>query len=127
METTMPRREESGVSPSPTFMEKMAEKFGAQARSATVYSEPIKSDGVTVVPVAKVRWGFGGGGGSKEGKEHGSGGGGGMRVTPVGYIELKDGHSEFKPIRDAASFVPIILAGGAAGFFLLRALRKLIR
>jgi uncharacterized spore protein YtfJ len=127
METTIPRPGESGASASPTFIEKVAEKFGAQARSATVYSDPISSGNVTVVPVAKVRWGFGGGGGSKEGKEHGSGGGGGMRITPIGYIELKDGRSEFKPIRDASSYVPIILAGGAAGFFLLRALRKLIR
>jgi uncharacterized spore protein YtfJ len=105
----------------------MVEKLGVYARSASAYSEPISKDGVTIVPVAKVRWGFGGGGGAKEGSERSGGGGGGIRVTPVGYIELKDGRSEFKPIRDAASFVPIIVAGGAAGFFLLRALRKLLR
>jgi uncharacterized spore protein YtfJ len=127
METTAPGREETTNSGPPNFLERMAEKLGMQARSASVYSEPIEKNGVTIVPVAKVRWGFGGGGGSKQGKEHGSGGGGGMRVTPVGFIELKDGQSEFKPIRDASSFVPAILAGGAVGFLLLRALRKLIR
>jgi uncharacterized spore protein YtfJ len=127
METTAPGREETTNSGPPNFLERMAEKLGMQARSASVYSEPIEKNGVTIVPVAKVRWGFGGGGGSKQGKEHGSGGGGGMRVTPVGFIELKDGQSEFKPIRDASSFVPAIVAGGAMGFLLLRALRKLIR
>jgi uncharacterized spore protein YtfJ len=130
METTLPVREETTNSGPPNFLERMAEKLGMQARSASVYSEPIEKNGVTIVPVAKVRWGFGGGGGAggaKEGKGHGSGGGGGMRVTPVGFIELKDGQSEFKPIRDASSFVPAILAGGAMGFLLLRALRKLIR
>ena len=129
MDTTLPGREETTNSGPPNFLERMAEKLGMQARSASVYSEAIEKNGVTIVPVAKVRWGFGGGGGSKEGKEpgSGSGGGGGMRVTPVGYIELKDGQSEFKPIRDASSFVPAILAGGAMGFLLLRALRKLIR
>ena len=130
METTLPRRDETTPSDPPNFLERMAEKLVMQARSASVYSEPIEKNGITIVPVAKVRWGFGGGGGAggaKEGKGHGSGGGGGMRVTPVGFIELKDGQSEFKPIRDASSFVPAILAGGAMGFLLLRALRKLIR
>ena len=131
MESTVQRRDEATQAATPNFLERMAEKLGVQARSASVYSEPIEKNGITIVPVAKVRWGFGGGGGtgSKEGKEQGSGsgGGGGMRVTPVGYIELKDGQSEFKPIRDASSFVPAILAGGFVGFFLLRALRKLLR
>jgi uncharacterized spore protein YtfJ len=127
MESTTVKRDSSELPSSPSFLERIVEKLGVHARSASAYSEPISKDGVTIVPVAKVRWGFGGGGGTKEGAQQGGGGGGGMRVTPVGYIELKDGHSEFKPIRDAASLVPIILAGGAAGFFLLRALRKLLR
>ena len=50
-----------------------------------------------------------------------------MQVSPVGFIEIKEGHSEFKPIRDAATYVPLILASGAAGLLLMRALRKLIR
>ncbi len=130
MESTAQMREETTTADAPNFLERMAEKLGVQARSASVYSEPIEKNGITIVPVAKVRWGFGGGGGAggaKDGMGHGSGGGGGMRVTPVGYIELKDGQSEFKPIRDASSFVPAILAGGAVGFLLLRALRKLLR
>ncbi len=127
METTLPDREQNAAPNAPSFVERLAEKLGLLARSSTVYAEPIKSDGVTIVPVSKVRLGFGGGGGSQQGKQQGSGGGGGVRVTPVGFIELKDGRSEFKPIRDASSYVPIILAGGAAGFILLRALRKLVR
>ncbi len=130
MESTIQQRDETTSAGTPNFLERMAEKLGVQGRSASVYSEPIEKNGITIVPVAKVRWGFGGGGGAggaKDGKGHGSGGGGGMRVTPVGYIELKDGQSEFKPIRDASSFVPAILAGGAVSFFLLRALRKLLR
>jgi uncharacterized spore protein YtfJ len=131
MESTLEKREETTAAGTPNFLERMAEKLGVQARSTSVYSEPIEKNGITIVPVAKVRWGFGGGGGtgSKDGKDHGSGsgGGGGIRITPVGYIELKEGQSEFKPIRDASSYVPAILAGGAVGFFLLRALRKLLR
>jgi uncharacterized spore protein YtfJ len=127
METTTTKGESNESPSAPTFLERMVERIGVHARSTSVYSEPISKDGVTIVPVAKVRWGFGGGSGSKVGSQRGSGGGGGIRVTPVGYIELKDGRSDFKPIRDPASFVPIVVAGGAAGFVLLRALRKLLR
>jgi uncharacterized spore protein YtfJ len=127
MESATVKHESTELPTVPTFLERMVEKLGVHARSASAYSEPISKDGVTIVPVAKIRWGFGGGGGAKDRTERGGGGGGGMRVTPVGYIEVKDGRSEFKPIRDAASYVPMIIAGGAAGFFLLRALRKLLR
>ena len=44
----------------------MAEKLGAVAKAATVFGEPVERDGVTVIPVAKARWGFGGGAGRRE-------------------------------------------------------------
>jgi hypothetical protein len=50
-----------------------------------------------------------------------------MHSVPVGYIELKDGESNFKPIHDPMNFVPLVAVGGFAGWMLLRALRKLIR
>ena len=59
-----------------TFIGTMAEKLGAVARAATVFGEPVERDGITVVPVAKARWGFGGGEGHRK-DEDGAGGGGG--------------------------------------------------
>jgi uncharacterized spore protein YtfJ len=50
----------SGESPA-KFIEGMAEKLGAVARAATIFGEPVERDGITVIPVAKARWGFGGG------------------------------------------------------------------
>ena len=38
----------------------MAEKLCAVARAATVFGEPVKRGVITVIPVAKARWGFGG-------------------------------------------------------------------
>jgi uncharacterized spore protein YtfJ len=110
----------------PSFVERVAEKLGAHASAKSVYAEPVEHDGVTVIPVAKVRWGFGGGSGRKSGKR-GKGGGGGLRATALGYIEIKDGKSEFKPIRDPVGTAAIIAAGGLAGWLVLRSLRKLIR
>jgi uncharacterized spore protein YtfJ len=99
------------------FVASLAEKLGATARAATIFGDPVERDGVTVIPVAKARWGFGGGAG-RDGNDDGAGGGGGAIVTPVGFIELKNGETEFRPIRNV-SFGWLML-GGLAGMFLLR-------
>lgn len=99
------------------FIGTMAEKIGAVARAATVFAEPVERDGITVVPVAKARWGFGGGAGQRR-EESGGGGGGGVQVTPVGFIEIKDGEARFRSIRTAS--IPSMIAGGVALYFLLR-------
>ena len=109
----------------PSFVERVAERMGLHASAKAVYAEPVERDGVTIIPVAKVRWGFGGGSGTKTGKR-GKGGGGGMHVAPLGYIEMKEGETEFKPIRDPMALVPIVAMGGFAGWVLLRSLRKLL-
>ncbi len=109
-----------------SFIERLAEKVGVNASAKTIYSEPMQCDGVTVIPVAKVRWGFGGGSGTKSGKR-GRGGGGGVQVSPLGYIEMKNGRSEYRPISDPASLGPLMIIGGVVGWVLLRGLRKLIR
>jgi uncharacterized spore protein YtfJ len=99
------------------FIGSLAERLGATARAATIFGDPVERDGVTVIPVAKARWGFGGGAGKRR-DEDGAGGGGGIQVTPVGFIELRNGESQFRPIRNV-SFGWLIL-GSLAGLFLLR-------
>jgi uncharacterized spore protein YtfJ len=93
------------------LLERIGETVGQKAQVSTVFGEAVERDGVTVIPVAKTRFGFGGGGGSgtREGNEGaGGGGGGGAVISPVGYIELRNGAAEFKRIstpRDAVAFV----------------------
>jgi uncharacterized spore protein YtfJ len=106
------------------FIGTMAEKLGAVARAATVFGEPVERDGITVIPVAKARWGFGGGAGQRKdegsgGKqEDGAGGGGGVQVTPVGFIEIANRAATFRPIRTVS--LSWIIMGGVLGLFLLR-------
>jgi uncharacterized spore protein YtfJ len=107
-------------------VERLAARIGARARAASVFGEPIERGSVTIVPVAKIRWGFGGGAGAEEpGKLVGGGGGGGVRATPVGYIEIEGSETRYRAIRDPSSYVPLIIAGGVAGCLLLRGLRRL--
>lgn len=114
------------------LIERLAERVGARASASLVYGEPVERDGVTVIPVAKVRWGFGGGGGrSATGNEEGSGGGGGMTASPAGFIEIRDGQAQFKKIDDPATMLmlvpPVVLAGGIAAWLTLRGMKKLVR
>ena len=111
-----------------SFIGTMAEKLGAVARAVNVFGEPVERDGITVIPVAKARWGFGGGGGQRKdagdgGKqEDGAGGGGGVQVTPVGFIEIKNNEAKFRPIR-TVSFSWIMM-GSVLSLFLLRGILK---
>ncbi|HEX5604352.1 MAG TPA: spore germination protein GerW family protein [Pyrinomonadaceae bacterium] len=104
-----------------TFIGTMAEKLGAVARAATVFGEPVERDGITVIPVAKARWGFGGGEGHRK-DEDGAGGGGGVQVTPVGFIEITNNAANFRPIRTVS--LSWIITGSILGLFLLRETMK---
>lgn len=66
-----------------------------------VYGEPVVRNGRTIMPVADIgsAFGFGSGASGEPGKE-GEGGGGGGKVTgkPIGYLEITDDGSSFKPV-----------------------------
>jgi uncharacterized spore protein YtfJ len=93
---------------------------GGEFGTAKVFGDPVEREGVTVIPVAAVRMGFGGGTRSDPGKRHdGEGAGGGGAITAAGYIELKQGTSRFVPVlrpeRMAAMLLGAVLAGMMIG------------
>ena len=115
-----------------SLAEKLAEKLGASAKASAVFGEPTERDGVTVIPVAKVRYGFGSGGGagSDDDGDHtgfGGGGGGGLEAKPIGFIQIRDGNAEFEDIRSPAEVWPLVVAGGMAAWLVLRGLRSIFR
>jgi len=98
-------------------IEKMVDGLGVGA----VFGEPIREGGVTVVPVAEVRFAFGYGYGSGRGRgeeteggpstaEEGSGGGSGAggRASAKGYVRISDDEVRFEPVLDVTR---IALAG----------------
>lgn len=116
------------------IVQALAERVGLHAGANAVFGQPVDREGITVVPVAKVRWGFGGGSGRgiEEGSEageigEGSGGGGGVMASPLGFIEIRDGRAEFKRANDPVAAVPLILASGFTAWLCLRALKRIIR
>ena len=105
------------------LVERLAQQVQVNANAKQVYGEPVERDGTTIIPVAKVQWGFGGGGIGRGPVERG-GGGGGARAYPTGFIELRNGKAEFRPIQDPMA--PAILAGVglAVGLLLARLIRR---
>jgi uncharacterized spore protein YtfJ len=117
-----------------SFVERIAARLGLHASASAVFGDPVDRDGVTVIPVAKIRWGFGGGSGrGVEGDSEtgdmgeGAGAGGGVMASPLGYIEIQDGQATFHRIKDPASLVPLVIAGAFAGWLTLRGLARLLR
>ena len=106
------------------LLERVGQTVGDNAKASTIFGEPVEREGVTVVPVAKARFGFGGGGGSgarDEGEGGGGGGGGGMAVSPIGFIELRDNTAEFKRISTPRDLLALVAAASIA----LLAVRRL--
>jgi uncharacterized spore protein YtfJ len=80
-------------------LEELFQSLVGQASVKSIYGEPISAGGKTIVPVAAIRYGFGGGSGRKgERNEEGFGGGGGFVGKPVGVIEVTDEQTRFIPI-----------------------------
>jgi uncharacterized spore protein YtfJ len=107
------------------LLERIGQTVGQRAQVSTIFGEPVEREGVTVIPVAKARFGFGGGGGSgsSSGDEgSGGGGGGGVAVSPVGYIEVRDRGAEFKRISTATDVLALVAAASVAALAVKRLL-----
>jgi uncharacterized spore protein YtfJ len=140
LDTAMDAARKAGDGPIDGFVERLAERIGAKVNVSTVFGTPIEREGITVIPVAKVRWGFGGGAGGPVAvgpglddgadgirQSAGQGGGGGATADPVGWLEIGPDGTEFKPIAPAMPSPGFLLAAGATAALVLRGLAKLVR
>ena len=108
-----------------SLIERIAQTIQVHASAKQVYGDPVERDGLTVIPVARVQWGFGGGALGRGAIERG-GGGGGARAHPSGFIEIRDGKAEFRPIHDAGTTAGLVSAA-ALGLITGLVLAKLLR
>lgn len=108
-----------------SLAERLAQLLSSSVTAQTVYGTPVVHEGVTVIPVARAAYGFGGGSGTGANAQGSTGGGGGVSITPVGFIELKQGRSRFRPIR--RSVVPLVAVSGLVALLLVRAVPMLLK
>jgi uncharacterized spore protein YtfJ len=103
-------RVQDGSELAEALLKRIGDTVGERANVSTVFGEPVEREGVTVIPVARARFGFGGGGG------------GGALVSPVGYIEVHDGTAQFKRISGPIDLVGFVAAASLAALSLKRLL-----
>ena len=85
------------------ILESTIEKVKDLVNVSTIIGEPIKVDnGVTIIPVSKVTYGFASGGSDFPSKSNqdifGGGGGAGVTITPVAFLVISDGEVTLKHI-----------------------------
>lgn len=104
------------------LLERLVSQVGGRAHVQSVFGDPVERASVTVIPVARVRWGVGGGGGAAP-EGSGSGGGGGVAADPIGYIEITSTGATFRPIGRSFGAAALIAASIAAAIVLRAAAR----
>jgi uncharacterized spore protein YtfJ len=107
------------------LLQSLRESILGQAGVKTIYGEPITVQGKTVIPVAKIMYGFGagagtGGVGNSSAQGEGGGGGAGVRTIPVGVIEISDQATRFIPITSRKKLAGAVLAGVILGMLVFR-------
>jgi len=96
------------------ILQTIGERLQTASTVKSVFGDPIVAGDRTVIPVARVRFGFGGGGG------HLAGGGGGMRADPAGVVEITAAGTTFKAFPDPRRLIGAIAIGIAIGLILAR-------
>lgn len=95
----------------PKMLEGTIQKIKEMVDVNTVVGNPITAaEGITIIPISKVSVGLGGGGAdfakSKPNAGEtpfGGGVGAGVKVTPVGFLIVKDGNVRMLPVAEPAS------------------------
>ena len=105
------------------LLQSLKESILSQANVKAIYGEPITAHFKTVIPVAKIIYGYGagvgtGGVGTSGARGEVGGGAGGVRAIPVGVIEVSDQQTRFVPITDRKRLAGAVFAGIALGMFL---------
>jgi uncharacterized spore protein YtfJ len=92
----------------------MAERVSASASVKNVYGDPVTVGERTVIPVAQVRYAFGGGGGNRNEGE-GGGGGGNVSARPCGALEVAADGTRFIVFDDRPKMAVALALGFVLG------------
>ena len=124
----------AAAEPIDRILDRLGERIGMRATVRAVFGEPVARGDVTIIPVARIRWGYGGGSGmgpirsdSTNGETIGSGAGGGVMTDPMGYVEVHPAGATYVPLSSPYLNPLVILATGISISLILRALVRLIR
>ena len=84
------------------LMRSTMEKIHEMVDTNTIVGQPITTpDGVTLIPISKVSFGFGSGGadyGKVQPKDFGGAAGAGVKIDPVAFLVIKEGTTRVLPV-----------------------------
>ena len=84
------------------LMQTAMEKVREMVDTNTMVGQPITTpDGVTLIPISKVSFGFGGAGGDygkTQPKDFGGGSAAGVKIDPVAFLVIRDGITRVLPV-----------------------------
>lgn len=98
------------------FMQEIFQSMVDHAHVRNVYGEPVAAGDKTIVPVARISYGFGGG---SRGQNEG-GGGGGLTASPVGFIEVTPAGTRFVSFGDRRRLAGALILGFSLGMLLAK-------
>jgi len=113
------------------LLQAIAERLHSSSSIHTIYGDPIQTQGKTLIPVAKVSYGFGGGAGGTNSRDcadkqpsgytvEGGGGGGGVRMVPLGMVEVTQQQTRFLPFGGGKRMLGALVVGLVVGLLMGR-------
>jgi len=104
----------------PERVQSIVERLQTSASVKTVYGEPIKAEGRTIIPVARITYAFGMCSCGKRGEQPGretqdqqapGGGGGALSIRPTGVLEITQAETRFIPIGMGRKLAGVLVVG----------------
>lgn len=99
------------------LIDSAVEHLRASASVKTVYGEPVAVDGKTIIPVARVAYGF-----KKkretDGKPESGPSAGGVSAKAVGVVEISGEETRFVPVAQGKKLAAIAAIGSGVGLVL---------
>lgn len=104
-------------------LQSMRDHLATAATVEKVFGTPVQVGEKTIIPVARLGFGFGAGLAPRDtvgDAPKGSGGGGGIGVQPVGVLEITGERTRFIRFTSRKALFSAVLVGLATGWFLRR-------
>jgi uncharacterized spore protein YtfJ len=101
-----------------SMLQSFKESLATTANVKTVFGDPVTAAGKTIIPVARVGYGFGVGSGRRGAEnagDEGGGGGGGVGAVPVGVVEVTPHHTRFVAFGNRKKLLGVFAAGIVVG------------
>ena len=120
------------------ILQAIAERLHRSSSIHTIYGDPIGTQGRTLIPVGKVSYGFGGGTVGTNSLDRtdkqpsgntveGGGGGGGIRMVPLGMVEVTAQQTRFLPFHGGKRMLGALAVGLVVGLLMVRRYYRSVR